>query len=515
MNADKVNIILGPPGTGKTTALIGLPQGVGGSCVGVIEDALSRGVDPGRIGFISFTKKAAEEGKSRAAAKFSLPEQDLPHFRTIHSFAFKHLGCRRDQVVNWPHLKELGKMLGLDFKGRGEVADGDVYGMNSADRLLFLDGLARNAKRPLRNIWSEAFEDTIDWFELDRFAKALATFKASRMLIDYTDMLERFNSVDSKTLPEFDLLIVDEAQDLSPLQWDSVELLAYNAKTVFIAGDDEQAIYKWSGADVERFISLPGKVRTLDISYRIPSSVHVLAESISRRIGRRREKIWHPRNAIGSVNWFNNIEEIDMSKGTWLLLARNGYMLTQYENWCLMEGFSFHSINRDPLKSHSLVAIRYWESLRKGQLISAEQVIDCVRYLPTSFVSEKLLSAVRVADPSQLFSMQELRGLGLGTELIWHEALTKISPKERDFFLAARRRGEALLKEPRIQISTIHASKGGQADHVVLMTDMSYRCYNNMVAAPDDEMRVWYVATTRCKESLNLIVPKTEMAFEL
>lgn len=778
MDAEKTSIILGPPGTGKTTALIGLPSGMSGPA-GIIEQALADGVKPNKIGFVSFTKKAAEEGRSRASAKFNIPEEDLPHFRTLHSMAFKYLGMRRDQVVNWTHIKELGKVLGMDFKGRGEVADGDVYGMNAADRMLFLEGLARNTKRPLKHIWSEAFEDSINWFELERFASALAAFKKSRMLWDYTDMLERFVLANPATFPQFDLLIIDEAQDLSPLQWDAVELLAANAKQVYVAGDDDQChppgtriltgnrgevpiedlnakdsiiywrrdthcfhgfkqnmvsctigsrtfsgklikvnelkvtpdhrmivrltnqtqdwhcvylmrrgnwfrigqcqvfgpqnqlhvavrmrleradglwildisknqnkalileqslsasyglpqicfesklakqvftniqtkrgalqclddfgllankpwltrerahqksggtsimdmeacnllpeimliptiqstssvktckwaqfslikedysgkvyslnvpkfhtyvangigvhncIYKWAGADVERFISLPGSVRTLDISYRIPSSVHLLAERISRRITNRRPKSWAPRNEAGSVNWFSSLEEVDMSKGTWLLLARNGYMLNDLENWCMSQGFSFNSVNRDPLKSPALAAIRVWEVLRRGGDESAEQILDCLKYMHPSLVSATLLKRLKADESSRMYGLPELRSLGLKTDKIWHEVLTKISPKERDFFIAARRRGEPLLKEPRIKISTIHASKGGQADNVLLLTDMSYRCYNNMQTLYDDEIRVWYVAATRCRETLNIIMPRTNLSFDV
>ena len=108
-----------------------------------------------------------------------------------------------------------------------------------------------------------------------------------------------------------------------------------------------------------------------------------------------------------------------------------------------------------------------------------------------------------------------MRANGLKTEDIWHKVLTKISPTERDYFIAVRRRGEPLLKEPRIRISTIHAAKGGQADHVLLLTDISYRCHNNMQESYDDEVRVWYVAATRCKKTLNVILPHTNLNFEL
>jgi len=52
-------IILGPPGTGKTTTLLGL-----------VEEFLRDGVDIKKIGYFSFTRKAAYEAQHRAEEKF-------------------------------------------------------------------------------------------------------------------------------------------------------------------------------------------------------------------------------------------------------------------------------------------------------------------------------------------------------------------------------------------------------------------------------------------------------------
>ena len=46
--------------------------------------------DPDKIGYFTFSKNAAVEGKERAADKFkfNLLEDDLPYFQTLHSFCF-------------------------------------------------------------------------------------------------------------------------------------------------------------------------------------------------------------------------------------------------------------------------------------------------------------------------------------------------------------------------------------------------------------------------------------------
>ncbi len=503
MDPAKVTVILGPPGTGKTTRLLG-----------IVEEALARGVSPRQVAFISFTKKAAEEGKSRAMRKFSLQDEDLPHFRTLHSTAFRMLNMRRDQMLGWPHLRELGKVLGLEFKGK-ELSEDDVYGMNTADRLLFLEGLSRNKLIPLKRVWEEAFDSSIDWWELERFSKALALFKHDRGLLDFTDLLFKMAEMRLGQMPSLKLLMIDESQDLSALQWKCVDLLSEKAEKIYVCGDSLQCIFSWAGADVDHFIKLEGEVQVLDQSYRIPCAVHRLATSIAGRIVNKREAAWRPRKDEGAVNWHNDVDEVDLSKGTWLLLARNGYMLDQLEDHCLGNGYSFHSVNRDPLKSPALGAIKTWERLRRGEAASAEQVLVVAKFMTPREISVDLVKRLRAEEESEQHSLSDLKMQGLKTEEIWWRALPRISVKEREFFLAARRRGEALLKEPRIKISTIHSAKGAEAENVLLLTDMSFRCFENMQVLPDEEVRVWFVGCTRAKETLNIVSPKTNLYFEL
>ena len=57
---------------------------------------------------------------------------------------------------------------------------------------------------------------------------------------------------------------------LSLIQWDIVKKLEKNSKQSIIAGDDDQAIYKWNGADADSFINLEGEKVILQQSYRVP-----------------------------------------------------------------------------------------------------------------------------------------------------------------------------------------------------------------------------------------------------
>ena len=96
----RVNIILGPPGTGKTTTLLN-----------IVDEAIESGVPPERIAYLAFTRKAAYEAQSRAMVRFNIDEDKLPYFRTLHSLAFRQLGIQRDEVMTENHYRKFGKAL--------------------------------------------------------------------------------------------------------------------------------------------------------------------------------------------------------------------------------------------------------------------------------------------------------------------------------------------------------------------------------------------------------------------
>jgi DNA helicase-2/ATP-dependent DNA helicase PcrA len=92
--------------------------------------------------------------------------------------------------------------------------------------------------------------------------------------------------------------------------------------------------------------------------------------------------------------------------------------------------------------------------------------------------------------------------------MIWHEAMDKLPDSERAYVTALLRRGEKFNSTPRITLSTIHGSKGGEADNVVLFTDISPSASKAAEQDPDELHRVFYVGVTRTKQNLYLIEPE-------
>ena len=100
----KKELILGPPGTGKTTNLINK-----------VAHLLDQGVEPERIAYVSFTRKAAQEAMERARERFNLPRSSFPYFRTLHSLAYHELGLSQSDVMQYNNWKELEDITGRNM----------------------------------------------------------------------------------------------------------------------------------------------------------------------------------------------------------------------------------------------------------------------------------------------------------------------------------------------------------------------------------------------------------------
>lgn len=501
MSADPKSwsIILGPPGTGKTTTILNM-----------IEMEMERGTPPDRIGYFAFTKKASQEGRERTMERFGLTEKELPHFRTLHSLCYKMLGLSRQGVMNAPRFREFSDIMGMRLTGDLKLEEGSISLLSKDDRLRFIEGLARLRCVPLREQWHQHYDEDIDWHALERYSLGLTQFKEARGLLDFTDMLTQ--CVTKELAPSLEVMFVDEAQDLSPLQWQLVSSLASRSDRVYIAGDDDQAIFRWAGADVDHLVRISeGNARILDQSYRIPNSVHRIADRVIRRVKTRTDKLWKPRDHEGQVISEASFEHVDLAKGEWLILSRSNYLLNEIDAHCRNLGVYFERKGNPSVSEKKITSVKNWERLRSGYTAYPEDAASAVAYIKSA--KKKVFDTLA---PTEKLTLAQVISLAETSEpLIWHDMFDAITVGERSYLLAMLRRGEKITKKPRIKLSTIHSAKGGEADNVLLLTDIPHRTWKEYEKRPDDDTRVFYVGLTRAKENLHIVQPMTNKYFPI
>ena len=217
------------PGAGKTYCLIERIRFL-------VEN---RDFDPARICVFTFTNKAAGEIASRLDGELG-PRVESVKRGTIHAFCSDL-------------LREYGDQVGLQ-EGFG-IAD-ELYQQALLRRLKVpqklhksvLDAFARYRFRgePL----GHRYEKYYDGYRRATTERNIVDFDG---LLLKTAELFRIASVASAVRARWDVILVDEFQDLNPVQYGIIRELAHEHRHVFAVGDDEQSVYSWTGADPRIF----------------------------------------------------------------------------------------------------------------------------------------------------------------------------------------------------------------------------------------------------------------------
>lgn len=319
--------IFGPPGTGKTTTLIK-----------AVTEHMKAGGQTDKIAFLSFTNNAAEGARDKVieATKEAFPDKDLslmdfPNFSTLHSLATRVGGLLGNKILDNEKLKLFDPSI------RSEVVWMKLGDPSSAEDRpdhtpLAIQSFARARCITLEDavtqggfgeIYSDHFRKALQHYFKSRHGQAVTLdgldlvnlylsyynrFKTDNRLADFDDVIDNAQSeAFFENIPAFELLIIDEAQDLSDLQWKLVNRLVAKANQVIVAGDDDQAIMVPFGASPHAFLRFEGELDVLAQSWRVPQAVHdyVMENSmptLKARFPDRKDKEWLPTDKSGSVH---------------------------------------------------------------------------------------------------------------------------------------------------------------------------------------------------------------------
>ena len=454
----------GPPGTGKTHRLISRAKAY-----------MRTGTPSHKIGYFAFTKKAAAEARKR----MPVDDSKIPFFQTLHSFAYHQLGLSEENIMQPYHYEDLGKKLNIKVKYQDKYNKEEINYLHCDNPHFQLIGRAMNRDIKIREQYdrNEHNSKEVRWGTLKYIDTNLKKYKKKTGLLDFNDMINKV--IKKNDLPLFDVIFIDEAQDLSPLQWKLFDKLKQNTKDIYLAGDDDQAIFAWAGADVDRFINEPAKEKVLKYSKRISKNVQEQSQIPIENIrGLRKSKNYLPRDFEGECQRINNLDQIDLTSGKWLILTRTIRKLSKIKDELIKRNLYFES-NKGKSFRVTLykAALNYTEWQVDGE-VDEKDMKDII-----SFIGE---------EPQN-------------KNVDWFDAFKKAKENEKNYIRNMITNGENLNDHARIWISTIHAIKGGEEDNVILCMDQSPVIKKSMrknLDKADEEHRVWYVAVTRARNNL-------------
>ncbi len=465
--------IYGPPGTGKTFRLIRR-----------VNAYVRTGTPYHKIGYFAFTKKAAKEARER----IGVDEKQVPYFQTLHAFCFHLLNLNESDIMQPHHYEALGKKLNIRVNFNDKYNEEQTHFLTCNNPYFQMIQRSINKDIPLReefNLNEHDRKDIDSWDTLKHIHINLQEYKTKMHLLDFNDLVKKV--VNSKKFPKLKAIFIDEAQDLSPLQWQLYDKLKENCDDIYLAGDDDQAIFAWAGADVNRFIKEPANERVLRYSRRVSKAVQEQSQiAVSRISGIRKHKEYLPRAQEGFASHINNLGQIDLTKGKWLILTRTKSNLLD-----IMKELKSKNIYYQSNKGKSFNvgiyngAMAYTKWIREGKL-EEKEINDVREYIPSgNWNPEKNWYDIFVADQKEILYIRNI-----------------ISG------------GEILSENARVWVSTIHAAKGGEEDNVILSLHQGSKVQKSIrlsVDKQDEEHRVWYVGITRARNNLYKLKAKKKI----
>ena len=536
MNNDKQNIlvVLGPPGTGKTTRLAERIN------------AAANKFDAESIIACSFTRAAAKEIAGRDTV---LPNENVG---TLHSFCFRALAKpqiaeSKESLATWneafPHMA-LSAGLDLDDPMNNESK-------SDAD-LLFNDYQRLRARSIDRSRWNERERG---------FADKWDDFKKQEDSMDFNDLIEV--CIKNKVAPPrgAEIGFFDEFQDFTSLQAALVLQWTEQLEYSLFSGDDDQLIYHFAGASASTFLNLNVEEKykeRLTQSYRVPKAIHRHAVNWIKKIKRREVKEYLPTDVEGEVirssasymnpeDLLRYVEESMKAERSIMILGACSYQLSGMIKTLRDEGIPFHNPYRS--KRGDWNPVRH----RKGSLSSLERLQRFVapkytdRHLWPSVADIKVWADMLPADDKIL--RRGAKKFLKDNKEVWfddvdysaHKFLLAIcagplmavianrtAQEQIEFFcknvMSSKRSAfefpRKIMKkydtiqdiEASVIVGTIHSVKGGEADDVIIFPDISLagkREIEDSLDGREAAIRQFYVGMTRARERLIICSPAT------
>lgn len=512
----------------------------------------------GNVMAVSLTRTAARELAGRDGTTL-----DPDCCATLHAHALRALDVDPKTLAETPEgMRAFTATAGAQWGGGNGHGHGGDRGRTDHDDPGAVSSLHVAVVNHRARMTPQA-----EWSEDEREYHAVwQDWCAQTRRVDFTSLIERAIAEHVAPLGDPRVILVDEAQDLAALEFTLLMQWARDADSTVCVGDSQQAIFFFRGADPERLDALPiARSETLDQSWRCPRAVAAAAQQWAEQLPGPAVP-WKARDADGAVMEApmalrDAADTADLAlrsagDGTTMVLATCRYMLTPLVAQLRARGAVFHNPWRaeqaewNPLgtwergehtPSAGCAAVLGLTAPLRGRFWTWGDLLALTRPMQATALARGAKAAIEehcrrdefgVTRAGETVPMDTLLTL-LGVErydpaapeillldidsnptavLDWYERhLLARASKGVRYALDVLRRGGTLTEEPRLVVGTVHSTKGGEADHVILGPELSkeafYGPWLDGGGGRDAIVRTGYVACSRARETLALLEP--------
>ena len=420
-------LVLAGAGSGKTKVLTSR-----------IAYLIEKGISPQNILAITFTNKAAKEMQERVAKLINYGARNI-QISTFHSLGLKII------KENYEFLGYQKNFIILD-------SDDTLTVVKKLMKELNMNPKYYNAKE-IRNKISSAKNELIstkDFSKIEFDSKIITLYKK------YCEKLKKGNSVDfddllilpiqlfktSKSILEsyqerYKYILIDEYQDTNQAQYIFSKLLARKYRNIFVVGDNDQAIYRFRGANYKNILNFEKdypdcKTILLEENYRSTKTILNAANSVIKNNKMRKDKNLWSNNEEGSKIEYVKVDdekkEADYISKTIINLITNG---AEYENIAILYRSNAQSriIEESMLKNNIPYRI-----IGSFYFYNRKEIKDLLCYL-------RLINNPN--DDESLLRVINVPKRGIGEKTI--ENLTKVAEENNTSLFEAINSGKELL----------------------------------------------------------------------
>ena len=327
----------------------------------------------------------------------------------------------------------------------------------------------------------------------------------------------------------WDILAVDEFQDVDAIQFEVFRLLCAGDMRLNAVGDPDQAIYGFRGGDAS-FISefktwFPdAEILKLDTNYRSNTEIVEVAYSAVARIEQPYRAKGGSANDVGGFVGFAGVKKIgDFPIGSVGVLAWTNKTLNKIARELLWDGIVC-SINTRwgsrlnvPIEAYRVV----YQTLQSLRMVTEEVALDRDAFLKNAQDMKNIGDTVMKVEGETLTELRKSRKVAGYYRFLQTLKKLKTSDKVRaisdsDYFpsvttevaeslatLDFSQPYKELIDDVNIKLYTIHRAKGLEFDTVFVQTEDFAKSFAD--DNPDESMRLLFVGLSRAKQNLFLL----------